>query len=83
MRAGLAMGLIVLALGLPACAAPGDRSPESRSDALMREQARRDLERECRIANMQGRYDSRCPQSGPPPPEDPLRLPPAKVPLGD
>ena len=84
MRTGLAMLLIVLALGLSACASPqGDRSPESRSDALTREQARRDLERECRLANMQGRYDSRCPQSGPPPPQDPLRLPPAKVPLGD
>lgn len=84
MRAGLTMVLMVLALGLSACAsAPDDRSPGSRSDAQMREQARRDLERECRLANMQGRYDSRCPQpeSRVPPEQDPLRLPPARVPL--
>lgn len=74
------MSVIVLIALAAGCAGPSSRDE---SDALRRSEAKRELERECRIAAQTGRYDPDCPQpqpqrqpSGPalPPPPD-VRLP--------
>jgi hypothetical protein len=56
MRTGL---LMLLALGLWACAGSPAGGDADRRAA--REEAKRELERECRLAAMQGRRDARCP----------------------
>jgi hypothetical protein len=72
------IALSALLLVLAACAGPAPIDER----AAAREDARRELERECRIAAMQRREDPRCPRQdeGQPPQTTPLELPPATPP---
>jgi hypothetical protein len=60
------MAMMVLAALAAGCAAPSGRDDDS--DAMRRSEARRELERECRIAAQTRTYNPDCPQSAPPPP---------------